>query len=281
MTQLIDNILQNKLRNMINCINRMNSIILSYSGGIDSSLLAYIISNILKKKILCIFIDNNMISSKNKISAESFLKKYKINYKIINYNLLTVPFIKSNNKNRCFYCKYKMLQLIYLLKKKNKYEYILDGTNFSDISSIVPRPGTKAQNIFKKKYNNIFQSPFIKFKFTKDDIINLSKYFCLKDQISDSCLSTRIQYNTPITKSKLKIIESFEEILYSFGIKNVRLRLHIDNNGYSIARIEIDKKNFDLYFKQKKNIDLKLNEILKYNFITLDIKGYRSGSFDI
>ena len=281
MTQLIDNILQNKLKDMINCINKMDSIILLYSGGFDSSLLAYIISNILKKKILCIFIDNNMISSKNKISAKSFLKRYKINYKIISYNLLTVPLIKSNNKNRCFHCKYKMLQLIYLLKIKNKYEYILDGTNYSDISSIVPRPGIEAQNIFKKKYNNIFQSPFIKFKFTKDDIINLSKYFCLKDQISDSCLSTRIQYNTPITKSKLKIIELLEEILYSFGIKNIRIRLHIDNNGYSIARIEIEQRYFDLYFKQKKIIDLKLNKISKYNFITLDIKGYRSGSFDI
>ena len=152
---------------MIKCIKKMNFIILSYSGGFDSSLLAYIISKVIKKKLICIFIDNEMISIRNKISAKSFLKRYNINYKIINNDFLLIPSIKKNTKKRCFYCKLKMLQILYDFKKKMNYKYILDGTNLSDINLNIKRPGMKALDYFKKKYDNVFQSPFIKFKFTK------------------------------------------------------------------------------------------------------------------
>lgn len=128
---------------------KMDSVIISYSGGIDSLLLSYLTSKYLKnKKIICLFINTNMISQKNINFAVNCAKKYNLQYKIIDNDFTSIPDIKKNNKNRCYFCKKKILSLLINYAKNNGYNYILDGNNASDVENKY-RPGMKALNYYK------------------------------------------------------------------------------------------------------------------------------------
>ena len=150
----------------------------------------------------------------------------------------------------------------------NKYEYIIDGTNFDDINTF--RPGLRANEELK------IISPFKEFKITKNEI---RKYLenidlILSKKPSSPCLATRFPYNTKLEEKSLKTIEKLEKYLYLKGFKNNRIRLHND-----IARIEIPKKDFNKFIKLNSIITKRFKQ-KNIKYITLDIEGLRTGSMD-
>lgn len=162
-----DPIIINKLISLINFIDQYNSILISYSGGVDSSLLSYIISNKSSiKRSHCIFINTGFISSNNYNRAIDFLNNNKMTYSIINSNFISSQLISKNNKYRCYYCKSKMIDILYLFAKKNKYDIIFDGTNSSDYDKSIYRPGLRALSKLKNKKIELV-SPFAMFNISK------------------------------------------------------------------------------------------------------------------
>ena len=255
------NKLQDRLR-------ELSKVAISFSGGIDSSFLLYVAKITLpKENVLAIIADGNMVTRKDFKEAIDFLKENDINYKIIEYKPLEIQEFKENRKDRCYFCKKKLMSSIKEEANKNGFYNVLDGKNKDDLK--VYRPGNKATEEIG------IISPLAEIGFSKEDIRKNSKELGLKiwNKPSNSCLATRFPYNTILTDEGLKKVEQSEEILKSLGIPKVRCRVHED-----IARIEVERKYFKLILDNPNAI----NEIknLGFKYVTLDLEGLKSGSFD-
>ena len=145
---------------------------------------------------------------------------------------------------------------------------IMDGTNEDDLH--VYRPGIRALRELS------IISPLAETEMTKEEIRRMAEEYGLSvaTKPSTPCLATRFPYGTQLTYEKMRQVENGEEILKSFGFYNVRLRVHDD-----IARIETDKEDFEQLLKHKEEIVKELKKI-GYDYITLDLEGFRSGSMD-
>ncbi len=261
--------MQNKFANLTNYLQELGKqgLCLAFSGGIDSTLLLYLCSK-LNEKFLAVTFKSIFQTDEEINLTKELCKIYNVNQTIAECDILKNQIIINNPKDRCYHCKKILFSQISKIAQSNQLVYIIDGTNFDDLSEY--RPGIKALE------ETGIISPFAKFGITKQEIREFAKEQGIKlfDKPSTPCLATRLPYNTRITPEKLDIIEKGEKILTNKGFKTNRLRLH-DN----IARIEIPKNEFDKLLSQKENIITSLKNIgIKH--ITLDLEGFRSGSMD-
>ena len=254
------------LKKLQDRLKELNKVAISFSG--DSSFLLYVAKITLpKENVLAIIANGNMVPKKDYAEAIEFLKENKINYKEIEYKPLEIKEFKENRKDRCYYCKKKLMRRIKEEANKNGFENVLDGKNKDDLK--VYRPGNKAT----EEVGII--SPLAEIGFSKENIREESKKLGLKiwNKPSNSCLATRFPYNTILTEEDLKKVEQGEEVLKKLGIPKVRIRVHQD-----IARIEVEKEYFEIIMKNFDAIDSIKN--LGFKYVTLDLNGLTSGSFD-
>lgn len=249
-------------------LKEMKKVAISYSGGIDSSFLLYVANKILpRENVLAIIANGCMISRKDYEDAINFLKENNFQYREIEYNPLEIEAFRENHKDRCYYCKKNLLSNVKKEAEKNGFNIVLDGKNADDLK--VYRPGNKAT----EELNII--SPLAEVGFDKKMIREEAKKLGIKiwNKPSNSCLATRFPYNTILKKEDLRKVELGEELVKSLEIKKVRLRVHDD-----IARIEIPKEDFKKILDNEEIID-KIKK-LGFKFVTLDLSGIKSGSFD-
>ncbi|UCH71669.1 MAG: ATP-dependent sacrificial sulfur transferase LarE, partial [Thermoplasmatales archaeon] len=200
--------------------------------------------------------------------AKHFAKNIGINHVIINLEETKIENFSKNSIDRCYYCKKELFSKIKQVALEKRLDYILDGSNFDDIKDY--RPGIKAL----KELGVI--SPLKDVGLTKKEIRELSRDIGLNtwDKPSFACLASRFPYGIKITKSRLKKIEEAESFLHYCGVRQYRVRYHIE-----IARIETSKNDFKLVLKHSDEIIKKFKE-LGFKYITLDIEGYRTGSLN-
>lgn len=246
----------------------LKKVAVAYSGGIDSSYLLYIANQVLpKEKVMAIIVNGSMVPRKDYKEAIEFLKDNHFQYREVPFDPLKIIAFQENHKDRCYYCKKELMTNVKKVAKENGYEYVLDGKNADDTK--VYRPGSKASEELG------ILSPLAKFGFTKEEIRMYSKKNKIPfwDKPSNSCLATRFPYHTILTEEKLKKVEQSEEKIKQLGIKKVRVRVHDD-----IARIEVNKEDFPILLQNEKIIE----EIKRtgFRFVTLDLSGLKSGSFD-
>lgn len=249
-------------------LKEMKKVVISYSGGIDSSFLLYVANKILpRENALAIIANGAMVSRKDYEDAINFLKENNFQYREIEYNPLEIEAFRENHKDRCYYCKKNLLSCVKKEAKENGFDIVLDGKNADDLK--VYRPGNKAT----EELNII--SPLAEVGFDKKMIRDEAKKLGIKiwNKPSNSCLATRFPYNTILKKEDLRKVELGEELIKSLEIQKVRLRVH-DN----IARIEILKEDFKKILNNEEIID-KIKK-LGFKFVTLDLSGIKSGSFD-
>lgn len=249
-------------------LKEMKKVAISYSGGIDSSFLLYVANKILpRENVLAIIANGCMISRKDYEDAINFLKENNFQYREIEYNPLEIEAFRENHKDRCYYCKKNSLLCVKKEAEKNGFNIVLDGKNADDLK--VYRPGNKAT----EELNII--SPLAEVGFDKKMIRDEAKKLGIKiwNKPSNSCLATRFPYNTILKKEDLRKVELGEELIKSLEIQKVRLRVHDD-----IARIEILKEDFKKILDNEEIID-KIKK-LGFKFVTLDLSGIKSGSFD-
>lgn len=250
-------------------LKKLGKVAICFSGGIDSSFLLFVANKVLpRENVLAIIANGEMVPRKDYDEAIEFLKENDFKFKEIIYKPLEIPEFRENRKDRCYYCKKKLMSEIRKEANKNDFENLLDGKNADDLK--VYRPGNKAAEELG------IISPLAKLNFYKKDIRKYSKELGIKfwDKPSNSCLATRFLYDTTLTKENLKMVESSEEVIKELGIKKVRVREHNE-----IAKIEVEKENFEIILKHKGFIVEKLKEI-GFKYITLDLEGIKSGNFD-
>jgi len=259
---------QNKLSKLRNILKRLQSVVVAFSGGVDSSLLLKVAKDTLGKKVLAVIAVSQTYPIEEVRLAEKFARKLKVKYLVIKTNELSDKRFTRNSLKRCFYCKSELFTKLKQIAKEHKMRYAIDGSNLDDLKDF--RPGSLAA----RKLN--IRSPLKEASLTKADIRKLSRKIGLStwNKPSFACLSSRFPYGVEITKNRLSQVHRAEKFLRSLGFKQVRLRHH-----NRIARIEVLNNDIPKALSHGKAIIKNLKN-LGYAYICLDLQGYRTGSLN-
>ncbi|NWF98384.1 MAG: ATP-dependent sacrificial sulfur transferase LarE [Nitrospirae bacterium] len=259
----------NKLDHLLKILKNMQSAVIAFSGGCDSTFLlkALKLSGI---KALAVTTKSEIVPSSEIIFAKKIAGEIGIKHKIIETNEFMTNDFTKNSLDRCYICKDTRFKAISKFAKENGFCSIIEGSNKDDLKDY--RPGFKAV----KKYGVI--SPLIDAGFSKKDIRNYSKKLGLItwNKPSSACLATRIPYGYKITKKNLNRIEKSEKFLYSLGFKNIRVRDHD-----ILARIELPSSEFKILCTSgmRKLIERKLRSY-GYIFVSVDLSDFKTGSMN-
>ena len=261
--------LQDKLNRLKRIIFAYKSVVVAFSGGQDSAFLLKVCALLLPPdKILAVTAVSATYPKGELAKARILAKQIGARLKVIRTRELNNKKFTANSITRCYFCKQELFLKLVALAKQNKLQVVLEASSLTDKSDY--RPGNIAKCELKIK------SPLIEAGFNKEDICRLSKKLGLSswNKPSLACLASRIPYGVKITADLLKRIDQAEVYLSSLGFRQVRLRHY---NG--LCRIEVDKSDICRLFNKRKRIVERLKG-LGYNYITVDLEGYRTGSLN-
>ena len=252
---------------------RWPTLIVAYSGGVDSAYLAWAATRVLGQRALCITADSPSYPDRHRSLARQIAADFGLAHEIVRTNEMDRPEYRANPANRCYYCKHELYTHLSTIARARGIPVIADGSNADDRGDY--RPGRQAAREFG------VVSPLDDIGLTKAEIRSLSKRAGLPtwDEPASACLSSRIPYFSEVTDAKLRMIEEAEVVLRRFGFRICRVRHHGDADP--IARLEIGRDEIARALEPDvaDALDRELRA-LGYRHVTLDLRGYRLGSLN-
>ena len=246
------------------------SVIVAYSGGVDSAYLAYAATRELGARALCVTADSPSYPERHREIALRLAREFAFRHEIIHTSELERPEYRANPANRCYYCKHELYTHLTALARERGVGAIADGSNADDRADY--RPGRQAAREFG------VVSPLDAADLTKDEIRMLARRAGLPtwDEPASACLSSRIPYFSEVTEHKLRVIERAEAALRSLGFRVCRVRHHD-----AAARVEVGADELERALRPDVTaaIDRELRA-LGYEHVTVDPRGYRLGSLN-
>lgn len=245
-------------------------IAVAYSGGVDSTFVAWFLHTKLRKQVRCYFADTPFISRSEREGALRIAEELGLALEVIRFDPLDSPEVRANPVDRCYFCKKEVFGRIIALAEKHGCQVVVDGSHAGDSTGY--RPGKKALSELG------VLSPLAFAGLAKDEIRRLSFEAGISNwnKASQSCLATRVPYGTSLSLPLLGKIEQAEEFLHSLGCIQFRVRCHDD-----LARIEMLETDFVRILEPETRTAIVAEfRGLGFAHVTLDLAGFRSGSWD-
>lgn len=260
--------LQQKLDALRGIMHECGSVLVAYSGGVDSALVMAIAHAELGNKALACIGVSPSYPAREMRDAVKLAEELGVPYRLVNTEEYLDPSYAANPDNRCYFCKSELHNRLKALLVAEAWGVVLDGNNASDVGDY--RPGMAAAR------ERGVRSPLLEVGVTKDEVRALAHHLALPvwDKPAMACLSSRVPHGTPITPELLRQIEAAEDVLVGLGFRQFRVRHHNE-----LARIELPPEDFPQAIAQHHTLTAGV-KAAGYRFVTLDLAGFRSGSLN-